>query len=119
MSRESKALLMELHSIIREQASEMTDFFLSQQDPRNPLLHPNEIDIKELRKLSLTSRQKVILRQCMLALGRQIVFSTLSLIDGVSDVDTVIPDLSLVNHETKKEITDQFLHDEFIDLLDE
>jgi hypothetical protein len=119
MTAESSALLKEFHFIINQHTLDMTDSLFGQQDIKNPLLHLSDDDISVIRIMSLNSHQKAILQKGMLALGQEIVFSILCVLDGVSDVTPAIPDLAIVIRETKKEISDSYLHDEFIELLDE
>lgn len=119
MSKQSQAFLTELDSIIRERAAAMTDFILGRGDSKNPLLELSAPDTLELRSMSLTTRQAAILGQAMRELGRQIIFSALCIIDGVSYVDPAIPALSLVERDTRRDINDEFLHDEFVGVLAE
>ena len=113
MSKESKALMKELHSIIEH---DIDDLVRCLQTKEGQIVKDEltEDDIKVLKTISLTTEQTSVVRKLARATGRLIVFGILTMIDGVSYVSTEIPDLALVNRETREDIADQFLHDEFV-----
>jgi hypothetical protein len=117
MSKESKALLKEFHSIVDYYAADLMIALKGRQGFENPLLRLDKDDLNSISSISLTIQQVKLLQRCMEAMGQGVVFSILSIIDGVADVDEKIPDLAIVNRQTKEEITDQFWHDQFVDLL--
>jgi len=116
MSKESQALLNAFHSIIEHNASELYDSLVKKK-MRNPLVQLTERERKVLETISLTPNQMSVLHKGMIAMGEGIVFSLLCIIDGVADVESTIPALAIVDRETKKDIAEQFWHDEFIGLL--
>lgn len=116
MSKESTALLNAIHSIINKKVNDMVDNLLFKGSFNSPSLKLTNDELRALENISLTPYQISAIRKVMLAIGQGIVFSLLCIIDGVSYVDE-IPDLALVNRNTKKDISEQFLHDEFIKLL--
>jgi hypothetical protein len=119
MSKESQALLNEFNSVIKQIVNEYVDSLFVKRKTVQPLLQLTNDEIKVLETISLTPHQVNILRKGMLAMGQGIVFSLLCIIDGVTDVVNVIPDLAIIDRNTKQDIADQFLHDEFIGLLKE
>jgi len=116
MSKESQALLNGFQSRIEQNVNDLADF-LAKRKTQYPLLELTEDDYKVLETISLTPRQVGVLRKGLMAMGQGIVFSLLCIIDGVSYVEKAIPDLAIVDRNTRKDISEQFLHDEFIGLL--
>ena len=114
MSKESNALMKTLHSMIEH---DVDDLIKCLQTKEGQIVNDELTvqDINVLKAISLTSDQIIVVRKLAQATGRLIVFGMLTIIDGVSYVSTDIPDLALVNRDTRKDIADKFLHDEFIE----
>ena len=107
MSKESQALLNAFHSIIEQNASELYDS-LVKKNMQNPLVRLTERELKVLETISLTPNQMSVLHKGMIAMGEGIVFSLLCIIDGVADVERTIPDLAIVDRETKRTSLNSF-----------
>ena len=118
MSKESQALLKAFHSIIEQNVNDLSDLLVKRKT-HNVLLKLTGEEFKILETISLTPRQVDVLRKGMLSMGQGIVFSLLCIFDGVADVEKAIPDLAIVDRNTKKDIAEQFWHDEFIGLLED
>jgi hypothetical protein len=113
MSKESQALLSAFHSIIEHNSNNLYELLVNHKS-RNPLLNLTEAEIEELNTISLNSQQMNVVYKGVIAMGEGIVFELLCIIDGVADVENTIPDLAIVDRETKNEIVNRFWHDEFI-----
>ncbi len=114
MSKESKALMKAFHSHIDDDVDRLVRTLEAKGDPAN-LAALTDQEAKVLSSISLTKEQLSVIRKLARSAGRLTVFGILSIIDGVSyAVDESVPDLALVNRETKEDIADQFWHDEFI-----
>lgn len=119
MSTDSRAFLRELHTIIDELSPSFVDMLSAKKTIQNiPLLLEDE-DINILKSISLTEQQADAIKKLAVSFGREVVFSLLCIIDGVADTKNEIPDLLIVNRQTMKEINEEFLHDEFVELTDE
>jgi hypothetical protein len=114
MMKQSKALMRAFHSIIEKDVGKLINSLHSGGTEYLTELTPQELET--WKTISLTLQQSDVLRKAVESTGRLIVFGILSIIDGVSYVaDSDVPDLALVNRETREDIADQFLHDEFVE----
>jgi len=120
MTKASRALLLEFHRIIENDVSDMlsavTNIHLTE---RKGLLKLTNGEIEILRGINLSLEQQETLRLALVELSRGIVFGILAIVDGVAFPESEdIPDLALVDRETGNDIGDQFLHDEFYEVID-
>ncbi len=123
MSVESMVLMKELHALISDSIGYIENVLYGTGISSNDYLGGNLSvdDISTLRTLSLSERQKHSMNKLLLALGRLSVVGVLSVIDGVVVSDKLdLPDLSLVNRDSKKDIADDLpLNEEFYRYVDE
>lgn len=123
MSIESKILMRELHTLISDTVRYTEKILFGSEITSNDYLGGNisKEDISTLRTIDLSEKQKKSIIRLLNATGRLSVAGTLSVIDGVILSDKFdLPDLSLVNRETKRDIADEFLlNEEFYQMMDE
>lgn len=115
MSKESKALMKSFHSLIDNDVEKFMRTLEGKADPTG-LGDLTDQEARVLSNISLTQEQLIVIRKLAQSSSRLTVFGILSIIDGASyAVDESVPDLAIVNRQTKEDIADQFWHDEFID----
>jgi len=114
MSEAGNALLRELHSLVLSDAHTLLQAI---QQGGKPLAGLTDDELTDLRSIHLTQAQTTALEKALVALGRGVIFGLLCIIDGVSYTHESIPDLALVSRETRQDISDGLLHDEFYDML--
>jgi|SRR3989304_1490312 len=108
MSKESKALMKAFHSLIDDDADKLVHSLESRGDPTN-LAALTDREARVLSTISLTKEELSVIRKLARSTGRLTVFGILSIIDGVSyAVDESVPDLALVNRETKGTLQTSF-----------
>jgi hypothetical protein len=118
MSQESQALLKTLDVSINRDASVVMQAITNhEQDDHSVLPGLSKEDRRILRTIQLTAEQIAVLQKAFVEMGRQVIFDFLCMIDGVAYTPDDVPDLALVNRLTRADITDQFLHDEFYEVL--
>ena len=122
MSTESMILMKELHALINDSIGYVENVLYGTEISSNDYLGGNLSldDISTLRTLSLSEKQKHSMNKLLLALGRLSVVGVLSVIDGIVVSDKLdLPDLSLVNRDSNKDIADVFpLNEEFYHYID-
>jgi hypothetical protein len=116
MTNKSEALLTEFHEIINEYTIEFTNMLVVSAKAQSSLLQLSKDEQNALRSFQFTEQQIDLLRKVMTITCQGVVFGILSVFDGVSDVNDAISDIALIDRATMKEISDGYLHDEFVQL---
>lgn len=123
MSTESKTFMKELHIIISDSIDYTENVLYGTGVSSNDFLGGNlsAEDITILRTISLSRKQRYSMHKLLLALGRISVVGVLGVIDGVIVSEKFdLPDLSLVNRDSKKDIAEDLpLNEEFYLYADE
>ena len=115
MSKECKALMLEIRQMIESIVAEFTDSLSDSKEVRG--LDINQEDAEILKDTLLTTRQLSALKTVLEQMGIQTVFSLLCIVDGVTYTESEdIPDLALVNRATRENICEDFLHDAFCEI---
>ena len=114
MSEVSKSLMRTFHSLIDHGVDGLIDC-LETRKHESALDDFTDEDNRILETISLTNEQLGVVRKLAREAGKLTVFGILCVIDGVSYANMEIPDLALVNRETKEDIAEKFLHDEFVE----
>lgn len=119
MSTESRAVLRELHIIIEKLSTIYAESLSTKIFSQFALSQLDDKDLRTLEKISFTNQQVDSVKKLIISYGREVVFSSLCLIDGVADTEYEIPEISMINRKTNKEINDEYLHDEFVEMMEE
>ncbi len=108
------------YRVIEESIGECVDEVMNNIDEngKNGLSLLALEDLEVLKSLKLTLKQRQVLRKALLDMGRSLTFSLFCMIDGVTCSDQGdLPDLSLIDRETGLDFSEQFLHDEYWDMV--
>jgi hypothetical protein len=110
MSTASKTLMRELMRNIESSTLEVVNAITAGEGQSTLLKQP---DIETLQNALITPEQLNAFRATLREVGISTIFHFLCIIDGVSYTEEELPDLALVSRDTKENICEQFLHDEF------
>ncbi len=118
MTISSKAFLTEIHTIINKDSESVISVILNQSSKEQTCLAGLSDDqVKGLQSLSLDEDQVSVLRKALKNMAVSIVSGMLCIVDGVAYTTEPVPDLALVNRDTGCPINEDFLHDEFFEIM--
>jgi len=118
MSKDSEIFLKEAHLLISDTVNFAEKMLASRKITNDDSMggYLSENDIETLRSIHFTEEQRKALHILFLAIGRLSVCGVLGMIDGILMSDNYeIPDLSLINRNTGKDIVDTCLLNEEFD----
>ncbi len=120
MADAGKSLCKEVHHTIKGSVKETLKMLTGEKEWDDLLLSKLTLEqVESLKKLQLTSIQICALGKVLTSMEESSFFHFMCIIDSVADTQEELPDLAIVDRETREDIFNQFLHDEFFEVFED